>query len=120
MRSLLFVPADGGKKLDKAMASGADAVIAMPAASGRSCSRILTFMRMLPMRVSPGVHAIRSSRTCMPTFSKTGIALHWLDFAAPAAIGSAFALLFWNRMKAHALLPVGDPRFEQAMHFQNV
>ena len=27
MRSYLFVPADGGKKLDKAMASGADAVI---------------------------------------------------------------------------------------------
>ena len=27
MRSLLFVPADGGKKLDKAMASGAHAVI---------------------------------------------------------------------------------------------
>ena len=27
MRSLLFVPADGGRKLDKAMASGADAVI---------------------------------------------------------------------------------------------
>ena len=27
MRSLLFVPADGGKKLDKAMTSGADAII---------------------------------------------------------------------------------------------
>ena len=27
MRSLLFVPADGGSKLDKALASGADAVI---------------------------------------------------------------------------------------------
>src|SRR5258707_1888391 len=27
MRSLLFVPADGGSKLEKAMASGADAVI---------------------------------------------------------------------------------------------
>ena len=27
MRSFLFVPADGGKKLDKAMGSGADAVI---------------------------------------------------------------------------------------------
>src|ERR1700687_783306 len=27
MRSFLFVPADGGNKLDKAMASGADAVI---------------------------------------------------------------------------------------------
>ena len=56
----------------------------------------------------------------MPTFSKHGIALHWLDLAAPVAIGSTFALVFWNRMKAHALLPVGDPRFEQAMHFQNI
>ena len=27
MRSFLFVPADGGSKLDKALASGADAVI---------------------------------------------------------------------------------------------
>ncbi|MGA8932559.1 MAG: aldolase/citrate lyase family protein, partial [Pseudolabrys sp.] len=27
MRSLLFVPADGGSKLEKAMASGTDAVI---------------------------------------------------------------------------------------------
>ncbi len=27
MRSFLFVPADGGPKLDKALASGADAVI---------------------------------------------------------------------------------------------
>ncbi|HYO80909.1 MAG TPA: hypothetical protein VES20_05880 [Bryobacteraceae bacterium] len=56
----------------------------------------------------------------MPTFSKHGVALHWLDVAAPVAIGSSFALFFWNRMRAHALLPVGDPRFEQALHFQNV
>ena len=33
MRSLLFVPADGGAKLDKAMASGADAVV-FPKAEG--------------------------------------------------------------------------------------
>ena len=43
MRSLLFVPADGGKKLDKAMASGADAVIvdledSIPA-EGKSAAR---------------------------------------------------------------------------------
>ena len=56
----------------------------------------------------------------MPTFNKHGVALHWLDLAAPVAIGSAMALLFWNRMKAHALLPVGDPRFEQALHFTNL
>jgi hypothetical protein len=56
----------------------------------------------------------------MPNFSPHGIALHWLDFTAPVAIGSAMALLFWNRMKAHALLPVGDPRFEQALQFTNL
>lgn len=55
----------------------------------------------------------------MPTFHKAGLAVHWLDLAAPAAIISAFALAFWGRMKAHALLPVGDPRFEQGLHFQN-
>jgi hypothetical protein len=56
----------------------------------------------------------------MPTFSKSGVALHWLDVAAPTAIGSTFALAFWSRMRAHALLPVGDPRFAEAMHFQNI
>ena len=56
----------------------------------------------------------------MPIFHKNGAAPHWLDVAAPVAIGSSFALFFWNRMRAHALLPVGDPRFDQAMHFQNV
>lgn len=56
----------------------------------------------------------------MPNFSPAGISLHWLDVAAPVAIGSAMGLLFWNRMKAHSMLPVGDPRFEQAMHFQNI
>jgi hypothetical protein len=56
----------------------------------------------------------------MPQFHQEGVAFHWLDVATLAAVGSAFGLLFWNRMKAHSLLPVGDPRFEQAMHFQNI
>jgi hypothetical protein len=55
----------------------------------------------------------------MPTFNRTGIVIHWLDVATLFAVGSAMALLFWNRMKAHALLPVGDPRFEQGLQFQN-
>ena len=44
MRSLLFVPADGGRKLDKAMASGADAVIVdledSVAPEGKAASRM--------------------------------------------------------------------------------
>lgn len=56
----------------------------------------------------------------MPTFHARGIAPHWLDVACIAAIGSIFALVFWFRMKAHAILPVGDPRFEQGLQFQNL
>ena len=56
----------------------------------------------------------------MPTFHKQGIALHWLDLACLAAPLSAMALAFWARLKAHALLPVGDPRFEQGLQFQNL
>ena len=32
---------------------------------------------------------------------------------------SAMGLVFWSRMRAHALIPIGDPRFEQALQFQN-
>jgi len=56
----------------------------------------------------------------MPSFNRTGISIHWLDFATVLAVASAMGLLFWNRMKAHALLPVGDPRFEQGLEFQNI
>jgi hypothetical protein len=55
----------------------------------------------------------------MPTFYPQGVALHWLDVACLAAPASALALVFWSRMKAHALMPVGDPRFAQSLGFQN-
>jgi hypothetical protein len=55
----------------------------------------------------------------MPNFYKNGVAFHWLDVACLLAPLSALGLVFWSRMKAHALMPVGDPRFAQALHFQN-
>jgi citrate lyase subunit beta/citryl-CoA lyase len=51
MRSLLFVPADGGKKLDKAMASGADGVIVdledsiAPEGKGEARKTALAFLK---------------------------------------------------------------------------
>jgi hypothetical protein len=56
----------------------------------------------------------------MPNFSKAGVSLHWLDFATWGAVGSSFALLFWWRMKQHALVPIGDLRFEQGLAFKNI
>ena len=51
MRSLLFVPADGGSKLDKAMASGADAIIIdledsiVPERKGQARAAALEFLK---------------------------------------------------------------------------
>ena len=57
----------------------------------------------------------------MPTFHHAkGISLHWLDIACPVAIASIFALVFWFKVKKHALLPLGDPRFELGLEFENV
>lgn len=56
----------------------------------------------------------------MPTFNKQGISLHWLDFASVFACASVFGLVFWSGLKKNALLPIGDPRFEQGLHFENI
>lgn len=56
----------------------------------------------------------------MPTFNVQGFNLHWLDIACVGAVGSIFALVFWFNVKRHALLPIGDPRFEQGLHFHNI
>ncbi len=56
----------------------------------------------------------------MPNFFKSGVALHWLDFACLAAVISVFALAFWFRLRRNALVTVGDMRFEQGLHFENI
>jgi citrate lyase subunit beta / citryl-CoA lyase len=85
MRSLLFVPADGGKKLDKAMASGADAVIvdledSIPA-EGKSAARksAADFVR--------GVVAARPRPRLLVRINAlaTGLADADLDAVVPAA-----------------------------------
>ncbi len=55
----------------------------------------------------------------MPTFYPHGVAPHWLDIACLVAPASAMGLVFWSKMKAHALMPIGDPRFAQSLGFQN-
>ena len=72
MRSLLFVPADGGSKLDKAMASGADAVIVdledsiAPDAQGRGARERGRFLKKaVQERQAPSPAGARQ-RHCRP------------------------------------------------------
>jgi hypothetical protein len=55
----------------------------------------------------------------MPTFNKGNVSMHWLDFVSIPAATSLFALVFWFRTRNTALLPIGDPRFEKGLHFEN-
>ncbi len=55
----------------------------------------------------------------MPAHYKTGPQLHWLDFATLAATVSICGLAFWGRFKKNKMVPVGDLRFEQSLHFEN-
>jgi hypothetical protein len=55
----------------------------------------------------------------MPEYYKTGPQVSWLDFATLAATVSICGLVFWGRFKRHKMVPVGDLRFEQGLHFEN-
>jgi hypothetical protein len=54
----------------------------------------------------------------MPNFTPY-VNLNWMDFAAFVAVGSTMAFLFWWRLRHHALLPIGDMRFEEGLAFKN-
>lgn len=56
----------------------------------------------------------------MPTLHPQGFAPHWMDVTAPIAIVSFYAFFFWNRLKQHAIVPVGDVRLYQALAHHNV
>jgi hypothetical protein len=55
----------------------------------------------------------------MPAYYKDGPQVHWLDFVTLAATLSISGLVFWGRFRKHKMVPVGDLRFEQSLHFEN-
>ena len=55
----------------------------------------------------------------MPTYFKNGPQPHWLDLATLVTTVSICGLVFWSRFRAHKMVPVGDLRLEQSLHFEN-
>jgi len=55
----------------------------------------------------------------MPVFYTNGPQIHWLDFATLGATVSVTGLVFWSRFRKHAMVPTGDLRLEQSLHFEN-
>jgi hypothetical protein len=55
----------------------------------------------------------------MPVFYKDGIQISWQDFATLGATVSICGLTFWSKFRKHKLIPVGDLRLQQSLHFEN-
>jgi hypothetical protein len=55
----------------------------------------------------------------MPTYYRNGPQPHWLDLATIVTTVSICGLMFWSRFKKHKMVPVGDLRLEQSLHFEN-
>jgi hypothetical protein len=52
--------------------------------------------------------------TVTPIFHPQGVSVHWLDLAAPAAIGGLWLWTFLGQLKSQPLLPLHDPYMEEA------
>ncbi len=57
----------------------------------------------------------------MPNYAlgKEGFAFHWMDIACLLAVAGIYSAFVFHRMTQHPLIPVGDPRLERSLHFQN-
>src|SRR5439155_1080566 len=50
-----------------------------------------------------------------PEFRPDGIAISWMDFVVPAALGCAWLAAFIHQLRGRAILPVHDPEFDEAL-----
>ena len=51
----------------------------------------------------------------VPSFYPARFHIHWLDIAAPVAIGGLWLAAFIGHLKARSLLPLHDPRFTELL-----
>jgi hypothetical protein len=56
----------------------------------------------------------------MPNFGQDGFAVSWLDAACLIGVAGAYFAVVFYRMSKVALIPVGDPRLQRALHFENM
>lgn len=57
----------------------------------------------------------------MPNYAlgSNDFTFHWIDAACLLAVGGVYGALVFFRMTKQSLVPVGDPRLERSLHFQN-
>ena len=56
----------------------------------------------------PNLHVLAGEHTSVPF-------IHWLDLAAPLAIGGLWVWMFFTQLRQRPLLPIGDPYLPEAL-----
>jgi hypothetical protein len=54
----------------------------------------------------------------VPAFHQTGLHLHWLDLAAPIAIGGIWLAVFAWLLSGKSLLPLHDPALQEVLRHE--
>jgi hypothetical protein len=85
----------------------------------RPAKRNLKVLRVMATWIL-AIHFVDLYWLMMPNFHRSGVSLHWLDAVCLGAPLSLVALVFWFQLRKHALMPIGDPRFELGLEFHNV
>lgn len=67
------------------------------------------------------MHVVDMYWLVMPNYrlGVEGFTVSWIDLACLLAVGGIYAAFVFYRMTKFSLVPVGDPRLERALHFQN-
>ncbi len=77
------------------------------------------------LRISAAVilvmHVVDMYWFVMPNYllGKDGFSFSWIDIACLCAVGGTYGAVVFYRMTKFSLVPVGDPRLERSLHFQN-
>jgi hypothetical protein len=67
------------------------------------------------------MHVVDMYWFVMPNYliGKDGFSFSWIDLACLCAVGGTYGAFVFYRMTKFSLVPVGDPRLERSLHFQN-
>ncbi|AKU97702.1 hypothetical protein AKJ09_04366 [Labilithrix luteola] len=67
------------------------------------------------------MHVVDIYWLVMPNYllNKPGFSFHWMDAACLLAVGGIYGAFVFFRMTKYPLVPVGDPRLQRSLHFQN-
>ena len=67
------------------------------------------------------MHVVDMYWFVMPNYAlgSNDFAFSWIDAACLLAVGGVYGAFVFFRMTKYPLVPIGDPRLERSLHFQN-